>query len=84
MQSAGINGDTLLKGLLGVAAPLLLTGMLTRGLNRRRGFGIGGGMFGGGMFGGGGFGSLIGMLGGGSMGRMGGLFGSLFGGRRCW
>lgn len=89
LQSAGINGGTLLKGLLGIAAPLILSRMMSGG--RSRGFGrggglggLGGGMFGGGMMGGGGLGSLIGMLGGGSMGSMGGLFGSLFGGRRGW
>jgi uncharacterized tellurite resistance protein B-like protein len=69
-DKAGIGGSSFLKGLLGVAAPLILTGMLTGGMRRRR---YGGGMFGGGMMGGGmlgggmmggGLGSLIGMLGG--------------------
>jgi uncharacterized tellurite resistance protein B-like protein len=89
LASAGINGNSLLKGLLGIAAPMILTKMITGGLNRNRGgggmFGGGGGMFGGGggMTGGGGLGSLIGMLSGGrGMGSMGGLLGGLLGGRR--
>lgn len=70
LQSAGINGSSLLKGLLGIAAPMILTKMITGGLNRNRGgsmFGGGGGMFGGGggMFGGGGLGSVFSMLAGG-------------------
>lgn len=91
LESAGINGSTLLKGLLGIAAPIVIGSMLSGGMNRRSGFG--GGMFGGGggllgggggMFGGGGgLGSIIGMLSGGrgmsSIGG-GGLFGNLFGG----
>ena len=66
LQSAGINGSGLLKGLLGIAAPMLLAKMVTGGLSRNRG--SGGGMFGGGgggMFGGGG-----GMLGGGGLGSI--------------
>jgi uncharacterized tellurite resistance protein B-like protein len=90
LESAGINGNGLLKGLLGIAAPLILARMVSGG--RHRGFGGGmfgnsGGMFGGGggMLGGGGLGSLIGMLSGGrGMGSMGGLFGGLFGGNRGW
>jgi len=72
LQNAGINGSSLLKGLLGVAAPMLLANMVTSGLNRNRGYG--GGMFGGGggMFGGGG-----GMFGSG----LGSVF-SMFGGNR--
>lgn len=89
LASAGINGNSLLKGLLGIAAPMILTKMITGGLNRNRsGGGMfgggGGGMFGGGggMLGGGGLGSLIGMLSGGrGMGSMGGLLGGLLGGR---
>jgi len=76
LQSAGINGNGLLKGLLGIAAPMLLAKMVTGGLNRNRGgmFGGGGGMFGngGGMFGSGG-----GMFGGGG-GMFGGGLGSIF------
>ena len=78
MKSAGINGGGLLKSLLGIAAPLILTGMVSRGL---RG-GSGGGIFGGGnQIGGGGLGSIIGMLSGGrGMANTGGLFGRIFGG----
>lgn len=70
LQSAGINGSSLLKGILGIAAPMILTKMITGGLNRNRGggmFGGGGGMFGGsgGMLGGGGLGSIFSMLNGG-------------------
>lgn len=96
LQSAGINGGTLLKGLIGIAGPIILARMLS---GRRGGgmFGGGGGMFGGsggllggGMLGGGGMmggglGSLIGMLSGGrGMGSLGGMLGGLFGGRRGW
>lgn len=80
LQSAGINGSSVLKGLLGIAAPMILTKMITGGLNRNSGgglFGGGGGMFGnsgGGLFGGGGiFGS-----GGGGMFNSGGGLGSVF------
>lgn len=84
LQSAGINGNGLLKGLLGIAAPMLLARMMTGGMNRNRGggmFGGGGGMFGnsgGSMFGGGGgmFGGGGGMLGGG----LGSIFSMLSGG----
>jgi hypothetical protein len=82
LQSAGINGGGLLKGLLGMAAPMLLAGMFTRGLNSNRGggmFGGGGGMFGnsgGGMFGSSG-GGMFGGGGGGMFGGGGGL-GSIF------
>lgn len=85
LESAGINGGGLLKGLLGIAAPLILTKMLTGGMNRNRGggmFGGGGGMFGGGsggMFGGsGGFGGMGGGLGGLGGGLLGGGLGSIF------
>jgi uncharacterized tellurite resistance protein B-like protein len=90
LQSAGINGSGLLKGLLGIAGPLLLARMMSGGRNRGFGggmFGNGGGMFGGGggMLGGGGLGSLIGMLSGGrGMGSMGGVLGGIFGGRGGW
>lgn len=71
LQSAGINGSSLLKGILGIAAPMILTKMITGGLNRNRG---GGGMLGGGgMFGNGG-----GMFGGGGGGMLGGGLGSVF------
>jgi uncharacterized tellurite resistance protein B-like protein len=78
MQSAGINTGGLLKGLLSIAGPMLLSGMFSRNRNTANQgmFGAGGNMFGGG----GGLGSLIRMLSGGrSMNSTGGLFGRLFG-----
>lgn len=83
LQSAGINTGSLFKGLISIAAPMLIGSMLSRG---RRGGGLGGalggglgGMLGGGMSGG--LGSVIGMLNGGrGMGSTGGLFGRIFGG----
>ncbi len=91
MKSAGINGSSMLKGLLAVAGPVILASMVSRGMGRRRGFGggfgsgFGGGFgsgFGGGVgggFGGGGIGSLISMLSGGrGMRSTGGLFGRMF------
>jgi uncharacterized tellurite resistance protein B-like protein len=73
MQNAGINGGSFLKGLLGMAAPMILGGLMSRGVNRS-------GTSNSGMFGGG-LGSLIGMLSGGrNMGSTGGLFGRLLGG----
>jgi len=84
LQSAGINGSSILKGLLGIAAPMILTKMITGGLNRNSGgglFGGGGGMFGnsgGGLFGGGG-GGMFGSGGGGMFNSGGGLFGGGFG-----
>lgn len=75
-KSAGINMSSLTKGLLGVAGPIILAGLL-RG---RRGGNLGGGlggMLGGGLGGGrmgGGLGSVIGMLNGGrGIGSTGGL-----------
>ncbi len=73
MESAGINTNGLLQGLLGIAAPMILTRMLTGGFSR-------GGMFGGGMRRGG-LGSIISMFNGGrGMGSTGGLFSRIFGG----
>jgi len=77
MEEAGMNTSGFLKGLAGVAGPLLLAGMLAGGRRRH------GGMFGGGRMGGG-LGSLTGMFGGGGFrrsgfGRRGGLLGGLFG-----
>ena len=98
MRSAGINSNTLLRTVLGIAGPMVLAGMLRRrggggGLGGMMGGGLGSGL--GGMLGGaamgGGLGSIISMLGGrrGSLGGMlgggglgGGLLGSLLGGRR--
>jgi uncharacterized tellurite resistance protein B-like protein len=73
MKNAGINGSSLLRGLLTIAAPLLLTGMVTNKLRRGSGGMFGGGRRGGGMFGGSGLG---GALGGNIGGGLGGLFGS--------
>lgn len=81
LQSAGINGSSLLKGLLGIAGPMILAKMVTGGLSRNRGYG-GGGMFGGGggMFGGGGLGSIFSMLNGNRGFRSsGGLLSRIFG-----
>lgn len=61
-KNAGINSNGFLKGLLGIAAPMILGGMLSRGLGGGRRTGGLGGMMGG---------ALGGMLGG--MGRGGGL-----------
>lgn len=81
LQGSGINTNGLFKGLISIAAPMLIGGMLSRGLGGRRYGGFGGGFgsgFGGGM---GGFGSLIGMLSGGrGMRGTGGLFGRMLGG----
>jgi len=85
LESAGINSGTLMKGLLGIAAPLVLARMFSGGRRSYGGFGGGLGGFGGGLMGGG-LGSIISMIGGGGMGmgNLGGLFGNLFGGRRGW
>jgi uncharacterized tellurite resistance protein B-like protein len=88
LKSAGINSSSLLKGLLGIAGPLILGNILS-GAMRRRGrgssgmFGNLGGMFGNsGLMGGGGLGSLIGMLSGGRGFRnTGGLLGRILGNR---
>lgn len=87
LQSAGINGSSLLKGILGIAAPMLLANMVTSGLNRNSGyggglFGGGGGMFsgGGGLFGSG-LGSVFSMFNGNrGFGNSGGLLSRVFGG----
>lgn len=82
LQSLGINGSGLLKGLLGIAAPMLLTKIITGGTNRSQGgmFGGRGGMFGrgGGLFGG--LGSVFSMLNGSGGGyrRSGGLLSRIF------
>lgn len=92
LQSAGINGNSLLKGLISIAGPMILAKMMSGGSGRNRGggmFGGGGGMFGGGggmfggsggMFGSGGLGSIISMINGGrGVGSAGGLFSKIFG-----
>ena len=77
MKSAGINSNTLLRTVLGIAGPMVLASMF----NRRSGGGLGG-MLGGGMMGGGLGSGLGGMLGGGMMGGgLGSIIGML-GGRR--
>jgi len=81
MKSAGINSNSLLKGLLGIAGPVILGSIVSKAL---RGRGRGTGMPGntGGLLGGGGLGSLIGMLSGGrGFGNAGGLLGRIFGQR---
>jgi uncharacterized tellurite resistance protein B-like protein len=90
LKNAGINPNSLMKGLLGIAGPILL-GSLLSGAMRRRGRagagmfgGGGGGMLGGmgGLLGGAGIGSLIGMLSGGRGFRnSGGLLGRILGRR---
>lgn len=80
MQDAGIDTGSLFKGLLGIAGPMILAGMLSGGMGRRRSM-FGGGMMGGSMMGGG-LGSIIGMMSGGRVYRnSGGLLGRMFGGR---
>jgi uncharacterized tellurite resistance protein B-like protein len=84
-KNSGINMGSLTKGLLGIAGPMILGSLLSRGLRGRSGGlgGLGGGLIGGlgGLGGGGfggGFGSLIGMLSGGrGFGRSGGLLGRI-------
>jgi tellurite resistance protein len=80
MNSAGINSNSLLKGLLGIAGPVILGSLVSRSLRGRgRNFSLPGNI-GGGLMGGGGLGSLIGMLSGGRGFRnAGGLLGRIFG-----
>jgi uncharacterized tellurite resistance protein B-like protein len=81
MKGAGINTGSLFKGLLSMAAPILIGSMLSRGFGRRSGGGLGG-MLGGGGLGGMLGGGLGGMLGGGGMGGgLGSVIGMLNGGR---
>jgi uncharacterized tellurite resistance protein B-like protein len=83
MQRAGINANSLMKGLLGIAGPIVLGRMLSGALRRRgRGnagmFGNLGGFGNRGIMRGGGLSSLIGMLsGGGGFRNTGGLFGRI-------
>lgn len=77
LQKAGINPGGLLKGLLGFAGPMILGGLVSGALNKRRG-NAGGGF----MSGGGGLSSIIGMLSGGrGFGGAGGLLGRILGSR---
>jgi uncharacterized tellurite resistance protein B-like protein len=76
-QKSGINGGAMMKGMIGILAPMVIGGMLSR----RRGGGMMGGGLGGGLMGG----LLGGVLSGGmrnrGMGGMGGMFDVLSGGR---
>ncbi len=78
-RQSGINGSSLMKGMIGIMAPLLLSRMI--GGRRRRGGMMGGGGLGGMVMGG----LLSSVLGGGmrnrGMGGMGGMFDVLSGGR---
>lgn len=78
MRSAGINSNTLMRTVLGIAGPMVLASMMRRRGGGRMGGGLGG-MLGGSMMGGGGLGSALGggMMGGG----LGSIIGML-GGRR--
>jgi uncharacterized tellurite resistance protein B-like protein len=93
-QKAGLNLGSITKGLIGIVGPMILSGLVSRGLGRKGGGGLLGGMTGGGlggmlggsgglgnMLGGGGLGSIIGMLNGGrGMKSTGGLLGRVLGG----
>lgn len=91
MRGAGINTNSLLRTVIGIAGPLLLANMFRRrsgGMGNMGGLGRSGGGLGGmlggagGMLGGGGLGSVIGMLNGGrGLGSTGGLLGRVLGGR---
>ena len=79
-KNSGINFGSLTKGLIGIAGPMILGSLLSRGMRGRGRGGLGGGLGGmltgglGGMFGGGGLGSLTSMLNGGrGIGSAGGL-----------
>lgn len=78
LKQAGINGGGLLKGLVSIAAPIIISRMMNK--NRSAGNAGATGGLGGLLGGGGGLGSLIGMLSGGKgMGSAGGLLGRIFG-----
>ena len=88
LRASGINGSSLMQGLISIAAPLILSRMMGGGRSGGSSMGgmlgsvLGGGGFGSGgsMMGGGGLGSLIGALSGGrGMGSTGGLLGRIFG-----
>jgi uncharacterized tellurite resistance protein B-like protein len=79
LENAGINSSSLLKGLVTIAAPMILSRVFSRGMSRSSGASTGGGL--GGLLGGGGLGSLVGMLSGGrGLGSAGGLLGRILGG----
>ena len=79
LAKSGINVSTLGKGLLAVAGPIILGGLLKRGLGGRTGSSPLGNALGG-LGGLAGIGSLIGMLSGGrGFSRTGGLFGKVLG-----
>ncbi len=86
LKASGINAGGLLKGLVSIAAPIILSKIV--GKTMSGGFGGGGisgggSNTGGGILGGGGLGSLIGMLSGGKgmsgSGGIGGMLGKMFG-----
>jgi uncharacterized tellurite resistance protein B-like protein len=86
-QKAGINIGSITKGLLGIAGPMILGSLVSRGLGQRGGGLLGGMLGGGGNLGGaggmlgGGLGSIIGMLNGGrGIKSTGGLLGRVLGG----
>jgi hypothetical protein len=76
-KSAGLNFGSITKGLLGIAGPMILGSLLSRGM-RGRGGGLGGSL--GGMLGGGGLGGMLGGGGGGLGGMLGGMLGGSGGG----
>jgi uncharacterized tellurite resistance protein B-like protein len=74
LENAGINGTSLLKGLAAIAAPMILSRMMS-GRSGSRNTGLGGALVGGG-----GLASIIGMLSGGrGIGNSGGLLGRVLG-----
>ena len=81
LSKAGINMNTLGKGLLAIAGPIVLGGLLKRGLGGRGGASSSMGNMLGGLGGMVGIGSLISMLNGGrGFSNTGGLFGKVLGG----
>jgi tellurite resistance protein len=81
LKNAGINSNSLMKGLFAIGGPMILGSLLSGAMHRR---GRGTGMFGnmGGLMGGAGLGSIIGMLSGGrGFSNTGGLLGRIFGNR---
>lgn len=89
LENAGINSSSLLKGLITIAAPIILSKVFSRGMGSGTSSGglggalggVLGGNLGGLLGGGGGLGSLIGMLSGGrGLGSAGGMLGRILGG----